>query len=246
MIKLITFDLWNTVFSGRDESNLKEYRKNKLYNYFKNKGIEISPDLIEYAIAKTWEYFRIKWLGESYTPHPLELTKVVLDNLKVDYDEDEIKKVCDLLASSILERKPPLVDGVKDVIEKLTEKYILAVVSDTGISGNKYLKELLDYYGILQYFSYFSFSDELGVSKPHEKMFTNVLDKANVSPNNALHVGDLAQTDVHGAKKIGMFAVQFIGDERREISQEADAVIESMYDLIEVVENINNQTRKVV
>ncbi len=246
MIKLITFDLWNTVFSGKDEGNLKEYRKNKLYNYFKNKGMEISPDLIEYAIKQTWEYFRIKWLGESYTPHPLELTKVVLDNLNIEYDEDEIEKVCDLLASSILERKPPIIDGVDDVIKQLSKDYILGVVSDTGISGNHYLKKLLDYYGLLQYFSYFSFSDELGVSKPHEKMFINVLEKAGVPSQNALHIGDLAQTDIHGAKKVGMFAVQFIGDERREVSHEADAVIESMYDLIEVVENINNQTRKVV
>ncbi len=82
--------------------------------------------------------------------------------------------------------------------------------------------------GILRYFTCLTYSDEVGVSKPHERMFTTTLSCLNVPAQQALHLGDLIRTDVAGAKSIGMYGVRFaeVNDDQ-DRSMEPDGVVYS-------------------
>jgi putative hydrolase of the HAD superfamily len=91
--------------------------------------------------------------------------------------------------------------------------------------------------GMIDLLEVLAFSDEVGVPKPHERMFRRALDGISVSPEAAVHVGDLKRTDIAGARAIGMGSVRFNGiyDDESE-GPEADVVIRSMPELPRALE----------
>ena len=93
----------------------------------------------------------------------------------------------------------------------LAEKYKLGLISDTGYSPGTHLRKLMKDNDILDYFTSFSFSNETGVSKPHEKAFNTILHELNINPSHSLHIGDIERTDVVGANNTGMISVLFTG-----------------------------------
>jgi HAD superfamily hydrolase (TIGR01509 family) len=83
------------------------------------------------------------------------------------------------------------------------------------------------------------FSAEIGVRKPHPAIFRKVLDEIEVSPEEAIFVGDRLRDDVQGAKELGMPAVlthQFRQEEVEGASQAPDALIERLPDLVPIVD----------
>jgi len=135
-------------------------------------------------------------------------------------------------------------DGVKESLELLKSKYKLGIVSDTGFSPGTVLRKLLENNSLISYFDVFSFSDETGVAKPHPKAYLTVLDALGCKPVDALHIGDIEQTDIEGAKKLGMKSIRFNGDtsfaltpEREEFTI-ADAEAESWSEIVRIIERI--------
>jgi FMN phosphatase YigB (HAD superfamily) len=103
------------------------------------------------------------------------------------------------------------------------------VISDSGLSTGQTLRDVLQRDGLLRYFSCLTYSDEIGVSKPHARAFTTTLERLNVSAPQAVHLGDLTRTDIAGAKAIGMQAVRFAAvydDPDRSVAP--DAVVASL------------------
>jgi putative hydrolase of the HAD superfamily len=69
----------------------------------------------------------------------------------------------------------------------------------------------LDQQGILQYFSYFIFSDEIRVAKPAAAVFRQAALGLSLSPASIVHVGDRERNDVLGPRAVGMKAILFTG-----------------------------------
>lgn len=111
--------------------------------------------------------------------------------------------------SSLLVDLTPL-PGV-GVLRELSRRYPLALVSDTGMTPGRLLREHLKRQG-LKVFQAYSFSDETGYVKPRSEAFQAALSALGVAPEEALHVGDLPQTDIRGAFATGYpWAVQYVG-----------------------------------
>lgn len=97
------------------------------------------------------------------------------------------------------------------VLKDLAKKYPLALVSDTGMTPGRLIREHLKRRG-LDVFQAYSFSDETGFVKPKPEAFLTALSALGVAPEEALHVGDLPQTDIKGAFGAGYpWAVQYVG-----------------------------------
>ena len=86
-----------------------------------------------------------------------------------------------------------LVKGVAEVIEQLSKRLPLAVVSDAIVSPGKDLKRILEHHDVARFFQGFAFSDELGHSKPHRAMFASAADRPNIV---MYFIDDLGWTDV--------------------------------------------------
>lgn len=81
-------------------------------------------------------------------------------------------------------------------IEELEKKYILAAITN----GNAELEKM----DIGHFFKKSFYSADIGVAKPHPKIFKSAIDFFGVQPREMIHIGDDPMNDVMGAQKAGM------------------------------------------
>ena len=92
--------------------------------------------------------------------------------------------------------------GIQEVLEKLSEKYRLGVISDTWPS----IEQQLEYIGVSRYFSFTTYSCFLGVFKPDPRMFQDALAKSGVSAEEAVFIDDSVR-NLDGAAALGIFPI---------------------------------------
>ncbi len=212
-IKVITIDFWNTLFDSSNGKLRNTYRQEALLKEIARLGKTVDMSDLKDAMQASWEFFDHIWKNDMRTPSPYETVEFFWDYLQIPPDQRALDTIVDAFENCIIKYPPSIIKGVRKSMKKLSKIYQLAIVSDTGFSPGSILRELLYKEEIFDYFSAFSFSDETGVSKPHEKAFSTVLDKLKCKPENALHIGDIEETDIKGAKNIGMKAIKFSGDD---------------------------------
>ena len=96
------------------------------------------------------------------------------------------------------------VPGAREVLEDLKESgYLLGVISNSD--GR--LEALLDEVGLTEHFSVIVDSRVVGFEKPDPRIFRWALERAAVSPDQAVYVGDFYSLDVVGARRVGLDAI---------------------------------------
>ncbi len=245
-IKVITIDFWNTLFDSSNGIERNQLRLQKLKSAFEFLGLTIPDEEYEKAMQEAWEYFNNIWRNEQRTISTYDALLFFWNYFNAPKNEELIRDVQYTFEQSILIYPPKLVDGVPEVLENLASKYKLAIVSDTGFSPGKVLRELLKINEIFHFFSAFSFSNETGVAKPHPMAFQTVLRQLNCPAENALHIGDIEETDIQGAKKLKMLAIRFIGNhldfpnEDSELHTIADYIATSWQDIPRIIDEIED------
>jgi putative hydrolase of the HAD superfamily len=113
----------------------------------------------------------------------------------------------DLRYEELLEKYPHKLHVYPDTLPTLEwlreEGYKLGVIT----SGPEYQRLKLKLTGLIDYFDVIVTREDVRVIKPEPKIFIYALEKAEVSPEDALMVGDSLSQDVYGAKNVGMTAV---------------------------------------
>ena len=94
--------------------------------------------------------------------------------------------------------------GVQSLLDELREQYQLALVSN-GAPGLQ--REKLNGSGLAHYFEVVVISGEIGVGKPDPKLFQIALDRLNISPNEAVVIGNARGTDILGAQNAKIKAI---------------------------------------
>jgi HAD superfamily hydrolase (TIGR01509 family) len=211
-LKVITIDFWNTIFDSSNGTARNEYRISEFRNQMILINASISEEDYKNAMKSSWEYFNTIWKSEYRTPSTDETVRYFWRTLHLEPNEDSMSALVESFGDSVLYHPPKLLPGIEDALDELSNNYLLAIISDTGFSPGRTLRRLLQENDILRYFSEFSFSDETGVSKPHPKAYQKILNALECSPGEALHVGDIEETDIVGAKNLGMKAIRFTGD----------------------------------
>jgi putative hydrolase of the HAD superfamily len=211
-IDVITVDFWNTIFDSSGGAERNKIRLRALIEETDKLGYMILQEELDKSMKASWNHFNTIWLTEQRTPTAVELIEFLFSYLKIDGNDESIEKIAGVFANSILELQPKVIVGVSEVLKQFSNKYKLAIVSDTGFSPGTVLRELLRRENLIDYFSAFSFSNETKVAKPHPNAFLTVLDQFDCKPENALHIGDIEMTDIIGAKNLGMKAIRFSGD----------------------------------
>jgi HAD superfamily hydrolase (TIGR01549 family) len=209
LIRAITFDFWNTLFVGVNAGDL---RLRKIQDILGQAGhADIADPVIDRATTHAWREWDRVWLEDCRTFGAEEWVSLVLADLGVSLNQPERDVLVHAMATSGMQANPPLVDGLVDLLPRLAQRFRLGVICDTGLSPGWILREWMQTHGILRHFTHLTFSDELGVSKPHPSAFLTTLDQLDVAPDQAAHVGDYPRTDIAGAKGVGMRAIRFTG-----------------------------------
>jgi putative hydrolase of the HAD superfamily len=98
----------------------------------------------------------------------------------------------------------------------------------------------LDALGVAERIDFAVFSSEVGKRKPHPAIFQRALDALEVSPEEALFVGDRLYEDVRGAKEVGMATVQalwFRADEHPE-GRDPDYLAFTQMDVLNIADRL--------
>ncbi len=83
------------------------------------------------------------------------------------------------------------------------------------ISGNNDdLLRQLKWLGLSEYFDSITYSQEARANKPEPAIFQLALKRAGCSPHEAVHVGDKYESDVLGARKMGITPILVDRDDR--------------------------------
>ena len=228
MLKAITFDFWNTLYKAAPYAFA--LRRKFLFEVFAKHQIDVDVEQVDAAedVART-EWNRT-WREEYRTPPAADWVRWMLEELLITLPPDDFNALADYFDRSLLDANPgpTLIDGAAETVQRLAERYRLGVISDSGLSTGKTLRHFLKRDGLLDCFTCTTFSDEVGVSKPHMRIFQITLDRLGARPQEAVHLGDLTHSDIAGAKAIGMQAVRMAANyDDANHSVEPDAVVTS-------------------
>ena len=100
-----------------------------------------------------------------------------------------------------------LAPGTSDVLERLSARYDLAVVSNADGTIARLLKQI----GLARFFRSVTDSGVVGFQKPTPEIFHHALNSIGAAPEESVHVGDVYSIDYLGAQSVGMQAVLMDG-----------------------------------
>ena len=203
-IEAITFDLWNTLVHNR---NYGEFRVPALDKILRSNGIQLSPDALQEAYLSGFRYSSRVIPAEGY--RHVETHEIVDKVLEaVGFTSPETRsEIVRAYEEAFLCDPPRLKDGVFEALDYVKGRYKVGLISVTGVSPGRLVRETLKDYGVLDYFDVLTFSDEVKLVKPNPGLFTACLDVLDVAPEKAVHVGDSFKSDIVGAIDAGMRSI---------------------------------------
>ncbi|MFW9818024.1 MAG: HAD family hydrolase [Candidatus Thorarchaeota archaeon] len=237
MIHLVTFDLWNTIFTNKHYSDL---RFDYFIQFLNKKQIPFSLKEVTNAFNSTFNLLDVNLeeidYRHIYTHNRISRLLLAL-NIKIskaDCKEIELK-----FEEMILKDPPPLKNGVKEALQELSDCYEIGLISNIGISPGWIIKKVFKIYDIDKYFKLTLFSDETGFYKPKTIMFETALKKLNCKPQNAIHIGDRLETDIKGAKACNMLTIWLneLNSPNSQIIQ-PDYEVNQIYDVVKIIKEI--------
>jgi len=200
--RAVFFDLGGTLLVMRRD---RIYRR-----VLQETGREMDIELIHsaYLKAEAWwiPYYASRILNEKETEEAYrQLDQRVFSELYPEESERE-----SLIVSKLVRKRWPeletdipleLYPDTEPVLERLTgDGYALGLISNAPADTSRAVRAL----GLTKYLGTIVISGAVGYTKPHPEIFRIALRNAGVGAREAVHVGDLYEADVVGARNAGM------------------------------------------
>ena len=130
------------------------------------------------------------------------------------------------------------------VLSELAKSYRLGVIANQ----NAGLCERLEKFGILKYFEAVFGSDDIGISKPDVRIYTNALEKTACPPECSVMIGDRLDNDIAPAKLAEMHTVRILHNcfaytPVTDESMRPDAVAENLCDVSRAIAEIEEKIK---
>ena len=224
-IRAVTFDCWGTLIN---DSRLEVPMAARVDAIVDASGGRLDRTGAEELLRRAWLEHHRSWVGGVQFGAP-GVARICADELGDDL-------LCDRLQEAFEEagRHGTLValPGAADTLVALRAAGIrTALVCDTGLTPGRVVRDFLSDLGLLAHLEFCAFSDEVGEPKPNPGIFKAALGAIHTDPSEAVHVGDLLRTDVHGARDVGMKTVRITAvndDLATRFSWDADASFDSV------------------
>lgn len=200
-IKAVLFDLDDTLVNSKKAEYNAICEFKNLYSEFN----EIKDD----DFANVWSKITME-IYEKYHNAEISFDELRIGRMKGLFsnylinisDEDAQKKFKSYL--NIYEKNWILFDDVKEVLEKLKDRYKLVILSN---GDGKQQRKKIEYTGLNKYFSDIVISSEVGYSKPEKEIFEIACKMINVKPKNCIMIGDKYKVDIEGSLNAGMHGI---------------------------------------
>ena len=204
MIKAISFDFYNTLV--RFWPPLEEIQQAACHEL----GLTVSEEAITHGYAIADVLFNRenedRPLSQRTDEERLEFfgryEQLILETAGISVSMDLAKKVWKM-AIAVPKDFVPFSDTVPALDHLRGAGYKMGIITNL----RRDLDELCHHVGLKSYLDFAVGSQEVGIEKPHPRIFKAALDRVNAAPEECLHVGDQVRSDVLGAQGIGMKAV---------------------------------------
>jgi putative hydrolase of the HAD superfamily len=201
-IRAIIFDYYSTLIDiWTDEKKEELFRYLSLYlQYY---GVNTDAEKLK-AVFDLEKDQLLRFTKESYPEIDLEM---VFTNIlrKHSLSNPFLAESCCKLFRVISRERFQLFPDSLPVLEEMKKSgYPLAVVSDAQKVFSPEEGEIL---AISHYFKCVLLSSYFGFRKPDPRLFNIVCTLLNVPTNDAVYIGNDPETDVKGAKQVGMRAI---------------------------------------
>jgi putative hydrolase of the HAD superfamily len=210
MLRAVTFDYWDTLYAARaaERATLRRAAIRRLLEGLGHPIDEAELRALYDAAGKEAE----RWWREEHRGYSAsDRIRWMLERLGITRPDDceHVARACEEVDATLLRHPPSLLPGAADGLTTLSNRYPLAIISDTGFASGTAQSALLERDGLLPLFSATVYSVDIGHAKPRLEPFIAALDALRVDrPDEVLHVGDVERTDVRGALDAGMRAVR--------------------------------------
>ena len=208
-----SFDLWLTLIKSHPDFKIK--RSSLLKEYFSiHKSLEeVHESVRKYDLIcnKISEKTGLHISFEQIICLILYDLEVGIENISRSVLENLYQKTEYLF----LQYKPSLIDPEinKVLVELIAERKTISILSNTAFIRGVTLRKILEDYEIGKYFSFQIYSDEVGFSKPNNKIFDLVFEEVmkikKIERKEILHIGDNTFADFDGALEAGFDAYLF-------------------------------------
>jgi len=236
----ISFDFWNTLFGNGDEPKRRNLRIEYFYKTISN-YIRIDRGAIEKVFRASTKFFLYEWQNNFRTPTTSERIQFMSKLLSVKLKKDDIENTSKYFGKLIFSIPPLNSPSNINIVRQLAETYSLGIISDTGYISGKYIKRFLKNEGLVSCFKSLIFSDEQEYSKPHPSVFLKTCEKLNIPFSRLIHIGDLENTDIRGAKDSGCIGIRYTGwNNDPPDNSQADQIISNYKDLLQIIRDIVN------
>ena len=220
---MVSIDFWDTLVDASvGGKKRRQIRHEALFKIAEEYVRDLPEAQIEAATNEASEEFNRIWFNQQRTPNTEELVSNILNNLGIPATQIEMDYLIKEFEESLMEGQPAILDGAKETIESLADEYRITLISDTMYSPGRVIRDFLEEHELLSHFDSFLFSDEAGFSKPNPKAFHKMLEDTGCNAEKSFHIGDRLNTDIAGAKEVGMQAILFTGISMKSNSSDSE------------------------
>jgi FMN phosphatase YigB (HAD superfamily) len=208
-IRAVTFDFWNTLYDELvDSSQRREQRRYEhALTFFRMTGIDLDVERLRRVMEHAPTHVAELWRERQRSLGRRELGEYIAHQMGFRLDRSSAESLGEALAMAAVHVPPVLKVGASGVLEALRGRFRLAVISDTALSLGCALREVMRTDQVLDYFDHLTFSDETSTTKPNARQFLYTCHALGVAPAETVHIGDLEETDIIGARDSGLLAV---------------------------------------
>ncbi len=233
----VTFDCWNTLIYESNWELAHALRVTRLREAAEHAGRSFSQEEATIAFDSAWQRHMELWRTEEASS-AREVARWSLAALQIEGDEQTLDSLVSHFEEASHTGEVLALEGARETLEALrAAKIPCALVCDTGLTPGRVVRKHLDRLGLLECLAVQAFSDEVGVPKPDPQMFRAALEPLGVSPERALHVGDLRRTDVAGARSLAMRSARICANyDDTSPLPDADFVVASHADLRDLLD----------
>jgi HAD superfamily hydrolase (TIGR01549 family) len=201
MIKAVFFDFYNTI--GKFDPPREELQARACGEF----GITVTPEGVArgYALADAHMASEVARMPlrerdtQGQNTFFAEYQRLILQGAGSEVSGELALKVISRIRE--FSYGYALFDDVLSTLYVLKEQGLtLALLSNNDGDINKLCNDL----GLSYYLDFAINSPEVGYEKPYPPIFLGALQRAGVEPVEALHVGDQYETDVKGARGVGI------------------------------------------
>ena len=225
-LRAVTLDLWGTIIDPRDLPGKIERRRELLIAAICGAGHACSMDQLRGAFRAAQNVIDDAIACDRRDVGPPGRWQELMRQLGFPPESVPFEGVVHAYEDLTLEFLPPLLDGVAEAVERLAGRYSLGLICNTGYTGGTVLRQVLERHGLARHCRVLTFSNEFGWLKPDPKIFYHTLEQLGAPPERALHVADMEDLDIDGARSAGMVSARYLpgGSDNGVIASAADLV----------------------